>query len=197
MTVIKMKATAALRGFISQDATRKLCRKAIVNTINLRDNSAAPRYGCHMRLLTCTVALLFVVPVLTASDAPNESDKILQLESEWCGAFQRGDAAAIAAALADDYTLTDSRGVITTKADDLEDAKTGKMHYDIFENEDMKVRTYGGATAIVTGKTKVKGTAEGKPVDVLVQFTDTLVKIDGRWRLVAGHVSRLRNEAAR
>ena len=56
----------------------------------------------------------------------------------------------------------------------------------------MKARVYGGQTAIVTGKTKVKGNPQGKPIDIVVQFTDTFVKQSGRWRLAAGHVSRLK-----
>jgi hypothetical protein len=56
----------------------------------------------------------------------------------------------------------------------------------------MKVRIYGDHTAIVTGKTKIKGNAQGKAMDIIVQFTDTFVKQSDRWRLAAGHVSRLK-----
>ena len=58
-----------------------------------------------------------------------------------------------------------------------------------FENYDMKVRLYGDSTAVVTGRTKLKGVYNGKPIDKVVQFTDTLVKQNGHWRLAAGHVS--------
>jgi hypothetical protein len=61
----------------------------------------------------------------------------------------------------------------------------------VFENYDMKARLYGDNTAVVLGKTRVKGTAEGKPFDRVVQFTDTLIKRHERWQLAAGHVSRL------
>jgi hypothetical protein len=55
----------------------------------------------------------------------------------------------------------------------------------------MLVRLYGDDTAIVLGKTHVKGTADDKPFDRVVQFTDTLIKRDGRWQLAAGQISRL------
>jgi hypothetical protein len=61
----------------------------------------------------------------------------------------------------------------------------------MFENYDMNARLHGDDTAIVLGKTRVKGTSEGKPFDRVVQFTDTLIKRDGRWQLAAGHVSRI------
>ncbi|OLC27333.1 MAG: hypothetical protein AUH91_03050, partial [Verrucomicrobia bacterium 13_1_40CM_4_54_4] len=115
-----------------------------------------------------------------------------QAERDGCAAYLRGKADKIANFLTDDYTLTNSKGKISTAADDIEDAKSGRVHYEVFENYDMKVRLYGGHTGIVTGKTKVKGTAEGKPIDIVVQFTDTFVKQGDQWRLAAGHVSRLK-----
>ena len=135
--------------------------------------------------LACVTAAL-------AERATDESAAVLQAERDGCVAYLRGDGDGIAKFLTDDYTLTTSKGEIITAADDIEAAKTGSVHYDVFENYDMKVRVYGAHTAIVTGKTKVKGRAQGKPLDIIVQFTDTLVKQNVRWRLAAGHVSRLK-----
>ena len=136
-------------------------------------------------------AFLCVAAVL-AQTPSDESAAVLQAERDGCVAYLRSDADNIAKFLTDDYTLTNSKGEITTAADDIEDARTGRVHYDVFENYDMKVRIYDDHTAVVTGKTKVKGNAQGKPIDIIVQFTDTFVKQSGRWRLAAGHVSRLK-----
>jgi ketosteroid isomerase-like protein len=132
------------------------------------------------------------VAAILAETPPDESAAVLQAERDGCVAYLRGDADKIANFLTDDYTLTNSKGEISTAADDIEDARSGRVHYDVFENYDMKARVYGGHTAIVTGRTKVKGNAQGKPIDIIVQFTDTFVKQSGRWRLAAGHVSRLK-----
>jgi hypothetical protein len=101
------------------------------------------------------------------------------------------DPAALERVLTADFTLTLSNGDVSTRADEINELRSGKVHYDVFENYDMKARLYGDNTAVVLGKTRVKGTAEGKPFDRVVQFTDTLIKRHGRWQLVAGHVSRL------
>ena len=132
------------------------------------------------------------VATVLVQAASDESAAVLQAEHDGCVAYLHGDADKIANFLTDDYTLTNSKGEITTAADDIEDAKRGRVHYDVFENYDMNVRIYDDHTAIVTGKTKVKGNAQGKPIDIIVQFTDTFVKQSGRWRLAAGHVSRLK-----
>lgn len=122
-----------------------------------------------------------------------EVEAVLAYERAACAAYQRNDAVAIDSLIADSYTLTDSKGVITTKADDLRDARNQAVTFTAFRNEDMKVRIYGNA-AIVTGRTIVQGrTRDGTDVDIEVQFTDTLIFSDGRWQLVAGQVARLKN----
>jgi hypothetical protein len=95
------------------------------------------------------------------------------------------------ALLTPDFTLTLSNGEVETRADQINQLHSGKVHYHVFENYDMLARLYGNDTAVVLGKTRVKGTADSKPFDRIVQFTDTLIKCDGRWQLAAGHVSRI------
>ncbi|MBJ6760415.1 nuclear transport factor 2 family protein [Myxococcaceae bacterium JPH2] len=133
------------------------------------------------------LSLLFTAPALAESA---EEKAILQVERDWCAAALRSDAAALEQLLLDDYTLTGSNGVITTKANDVTEAKQGDPKYEVFENRDMKVRVHGD-TAVVTGRTHVKGVSGGKAFSAVFQFTDTLVKVKGKWRPLAGHVSRI------
>src|SRR2546421_3736493 len=98
----------------------------------------------------------------------DESAAVLQAERDGCGAYLHGDADKIANFLTDDYMLTNSKGEISTAADDIEDARSGRVHYEVFENYDMKVRLYGGHTGIVTGKTKMKRNADWKTIDSVV-----------------------------
>jgi ketosteroid isomerase-like protein len=133
--------------------------------------------------------------MIFAAPADQIVEAVLQAERTGCKAYQDNDVEGVRRFLADDYTLTDSKGTVTTKQDDLDDFLKHRMHYSTFENRNMKVRLYPGV-AIVTGQTLVKGTAGKDPFDVEVQFTDTLVYLHGRWVLAAGHVSRLRKAKA-
>ena len=94
--------------------------------------------------------------------------------------------------MTEDFTLTASDGAITTRDDEINELKSGKVTYQIFENRDMKVRLYGDRTAVVTGRTVVKGVYEKTAIDAEFQFTDTLVWKDGRWRIAASHASRIK-----
>jgi ketosteroid isomerase-like protein len=141
---------------------------------------------------TATIILFVAVLVCRFSHAQTPAQQeVLQFERDACKAFVDADVAALERVLAPDFTLTLSNGEVSTRADEINELRTKKVHYDVFENYDMLARMYGDDMAVVLGKTRVKGTADGKPFDRIVQFTDTLIKRDGRWQLVAGHVSRI------
>jgi ketosteroid isomerase-like protein len=135
-------------------------------------------------------ALTFLASSLVFAQESDEANAVLQTERDLAAAYQRGDADGIAQGVMEDYTLTNSMGKITTRADDIDEARKNDPKYEIFENYDMKARVHGD-TAVVTGKTHTKGISGGKPFDLQFQFTDTFVKDGGRWRLLAGHVSKL------
>jgi ketosteroid isomerase-like protein len=141
--------------------------------------------------ITAVFALTFLagLPLVFAQEN-DVANALLQTERDLAAAYQRSDADGIAQGVMEDYTLTNSMGKITTRVDDIGEARKNDPKYEIFENYDMKVRLHGD-TAVVTGKTHTKGVSSGKPFDFQFQFTDTLVKDGGRWRLLAGHVSKL------
>src|SRR5689334_3187198 len=139
-----------------------------------------------------TLIALTVVSTCQFSGAQTTDERdVLHFERDACKAFLDADATALERVLTPDFTLTLSNGDVSTRADEINELHNGKVHYDVFENYDMLARLYGKDTAIVLGKTRVKGTADGKPFERVLQFTDTLVKRDGRWQLAAGHVSRI------
>ncbi|MEP6620741.1 MAG: nuclear transport factor 2 family protein [bacterium] len=147
--------------------------------------------------LLLAVAITVAAPSGTARQPaqkaqPQTQQSVLDAENDLCKGYESNDAAAVKRGLADDYTLTDSKGVITTKQDDIDDFVKHRVTYTTFRNKNMKVRLYPGV-AIVTGQTVVKGTAGSAKIDIEVQFTDTLVFQNGRWMLAAGHVSRLKS----
>ena len=146
--------------------------------------------GHNMR--AATLIILMVVLACRFSPAQTTAEQeVLQFERDACKAFLDADAAALERVLTPDFTLTLSNGEVSTRANEINELRRGKVRYDVFENYDMLARLYGDEVAVVLGKTRVKGTAGGKPFDRVVQFTDTLIKRDGRWQLAAGHVSRI------
>jgi hypothetical protein len=169
--------------------TKWIPRCPSLKSIQQKGSRARPEQY-NMKILTFIVLLVASVCRFSLAQTPAEKE-VLQFEHDACKAFLDADPAALERVLTADFTLTLSNGDVSTRADEINELRSGKVHYEIFENYDMLARLYGNTTAVVLGKTRVKGTANGKPFDRVVQFTDTLIKRDGRWQLAAGHVSRL------
>ena len=131
---------------------------------------------------------LLIVPFISLQ--AGDEDDVLRAEHELARCYQNSDAACIEQGVMEDYILINSRGKISTRADDLAEAKKGDPKYEIFENHDMKARVHGDS-AFVTGVTHTKGISGGQPFDAEFRFTDTFVKDRGRWRLFAGQAMKI------
>ena len=140
------------------------------------------RIGC------CAMVALLVARGALAAPADEERE-IRKVEAALCEAIRTGDAAAIGRLEDETYTLTNSKGEVTTRADDIADAKKG-IRYDEFRNHGQTVRLYGDA-AIVLGVTSVKGTSGDKPFAADFRFTDTYVRRADGWKIAASHATRL------
>lgn len=137
-------------------------------------------------------ALLSMFPLAIAPllGADGDVAAVLAAERAVCAAYQAGDATWLERHLDREFTLTSSRGVVTTRADEVAELRSGRTKYDVFRNHGSRVRFYGDA-AVVNGITSVKGESDGAPFEADFQFTDTYVKRDGEWVIVASHASRL------
>ena len=143
-----------------------------------------------MKTATLIIFLAALICRFSSAQMPAQQE-VLQFERDACKAFLDAEVSALERVLTPDFTLTLSNGDVSTRADEINELQSKKVHYDVFENYDMLARLYGNDMAVVLGKTRVKGTADGKPFDRVVQFTDTMIKRNGRWQLAAGHVSRI------
>jgi ketosteroid isomerase-like protein len=138
---------------------------------------------------TLVIAFLILSTWRLAMAQTAAQQEVLEFERDACKPFVDADVAGLERVLTPDFTLTLSNGEVNTRADEINELRSGKVHYEVFENFDMLARLYGDDTAIVLGKTRVKGKSDGKPFEHVVQFTDTVVRRDGRWQVAASHVS--------
>jgi hypothetical protein len=154
-----------------------------------------------LKFCPCLLVLVFASVLFTAGQAKNAGAQkptkteaeLIQLERDIGAANVRRDKAFFERIEADEFIFTDSAGGLTTKAEDVAglDKPAGEFKQVSYEPDDMKVRVYG-KTAVVTGRTTTKLQSKDREVINRSRFTDVFVKRDGRWQLVAGHSSRLR-----
>ena len=125
-----------------------------------------------------------------AKSATSAEDQIQKLEQDWAQATIKSGAAAVDQYEADDIVTTDPSGRVTDKAQDKTDLSSGDLKYQSMELSDMRVRVYGDS-AVAAGTNTLNGTYKGQDISGKYRFTDTWVKRNGKWQVVAGTAIRI------
>jgi ketosteroid isomerase-like protein len=139
------------------------------------------------------ICLALLSPCTVGADAPPPSpaaQEVMQVTQDACVAFLEADVAAAEALLAPGFTLVNSTAVVQTRDEVLAEIRNRDPVYSEFRNHSMSAQLFGDA-AIVQGITTVKGKSGGQSFAVNVRFTDTLIRRQGKWRLVVSHVTRI------
>ena len=124
------------------------------------------------------------------ADAASVKHELIGLEEAWAKALLTVDVTFLETILAEDYASTDDEGVVSTRAKELANLRSGDFKCAALKTENYTVRLYGD-TAIVTGRNTQSAQFKGKDVSGKFQWTDTWVKRGGRWLCVAGHGSKV------
>lgn len=132
------------------------------------------------------VFLLLAVGMAAAQSGDEE--KVVALENVWNQAELHLDAHAIESILTDNFVLTTFDGSVQSKAQYLASVRDKDYHPQILSSSNMKIHLYG-TTAIVTGEYHEKGMQKNKPFEHRGHFTDTWVKVDGKWLCAASQLT--------
>jgi ketosteroid isomerase-like protein len=133
----------------------------------------------------------------------SESEALKQLERDWSAATVRHDPSVVERLLADDYVGIDGRGIVSTKADEIQEATAPDptalappLRVLAEEMTDLAVRIYGDV-AIINGRTVQQTERAGVKGEVQFRRTTVWVKRGGRWQCVSFHGSRIQTPPAR
>ena len=143
--------------------------------------------------LACAIPYLSFgqdMPKTTAQ--PNDASvtkELLKLVNWRANALFLHKIAAAAQLMADDYTYIDDEGIMWTKAQWVEKMKSGSLAYKSLVS-DADARAYGD-TAVVIGQDTIKGQKDDRDVSGQYRWTDTWVKLEGQWKIVASHSSKI------
>lgn len=120
-------------------------------------------------------------------------EEVRKLEREWLDAYEQFDVKAMDRIVADDFAITFPNGSIQTKPQLMASIKAPRKpdapSYRFF-TESVRSRSYGD-TVILSGTIVTETRRDGKPVQERSSYTDTYVKQNGRWQVVASHLSNV------
>jgi ketosteroid isomerase-like protein len=149
-----------------------------------------------MKPLLLAALISFIALPLALSQTPSSTDnKTAEQEvraaiEQYRTALTKRDAATLEKIWADDYTFINGKGAVLTKAQRLENLKSGSTTLDsINEEEEIKVRVYGGDTAVAISRVTIKGQYSGKQSSGQYRSSHTWARTPSGWQLICNQLS--------
>jgi ketosteroid isomerase-like protein len=117
-----------------------------------------------------------------------DEQALIKSQHDWAKARIKGDSSYTRRLEAENCTVVWPDGSIVNKREDLK-SMTGDIDFTEFQIDDLQLRLYGD-TGIVVGQGTIKA-HEGKQNLLGGKFvwTDTFIKQDGTWKVVASQVT--------
>jgi hypothetical protein len=112
-------------------------------------------------------------------------EEVLKVEDERNEALLKGDVAVLDRIFDDDFAYTSANGQTRTKAQLLDDIRSGNLKYNSLNHADVHVRAYGSA-AFLSGRSVSTYVYMGKAGGGAPRrYMNVYFKLNGQWRLVA------------
>ena len=153
-----------------------------------------------MKYILSIVLLIILAASLTHAQAERKATpatriaerQLIELERQLSDALVRQDAAVLDRLWSNDLVFTFPSGKVSNKAQRLAGQKpSAQPSESTNSNDQVKVYLYGN-TAVVTVLSTWKGKAGTQEYSDQYQTTHVWVKQQGRWQLVAAHVSQVK-----
>lgn len=145
------------------------------------------------RLILIALFALVLITGCGSVFAQNDPrQEVQKLERAWLDAYEQHDAKAMETIVADDFTITFPDGSMQTKPQimaGLRSPRPADGRSMKFRTEEVQPRAYGDVVILV-GIVVTEYQRDSKTVSESRQrYTDTYVKRNGRWQVVASHLS--------
>lgn len=127
--------------------------------------------------------LMIVTLAMAALASPMETE-LEALVQQTMEAYLKGDTAFLESTIADEATIINSDGTISSKRRDLSELAKKNTLFDSLEMTDVKVRMLGENHALVTGVSKGAGTYMGEKFDLSTRDVICFEKHGGKWRCI-------------
>jgi uncharacterized protein (TIGR02246 family) len=135
-----------------------------------------------------------IAGLATAGFGASADTELKAIEQQWLDAYMKSDAAFIKNLEAEDYTIVEPDGTVTTKAEDVKSVTDKKFVLKSATMSDYKCRMLGDNHAVVTAALKMSGSDEGKEFSGDYRALDVFEKKDGKWMAVSSQLTKIKKE---
>jgi ketosteroid isomerase-like protein len=130
-----------------------------------------------------------VSSVAIAADKAADIATLTRLSNDWDKAIVAKDEKAIANNMAEDFRQIDGYGNLETKQSFVKGIVDPKLTINPYTVEEFDVRLYGD-TALLSGRSHLTGTYEGKAFESNYRYIDIYVRRNGAWKIVSVQITK-------
>jgi ketosteroid isomerase-like protein len=140
------------------------------------------------------ITLVMAVSLASAAFGAGADAELKAIEQQWLDAYMKSDPAFIKALEAEDYSIIEPDGAVSTKAQDVKSTTDKTFVLKSATMSDFKCRMLGDNAAVVTCMLKMSGTDDGKEFSGDYRGTDVFEKKNGKWMAVASQLTKVAKE---
>lgn len=122
------------------------------------------------------------------ADRTEAESELRRANADYDRAIVTGDAAALDAILADDYSYVTAEGEVRDKVTQIAALTSGQMQIMSAGSEDVAIRWIGD-DALMIGRFPARVRSGGRTVQIDERYSALWSREDGRWRLRHEHAS--------
>ena len=140
---------------------------------------------------TTLITFMMVLGLVTAAFGAGAEAELKALSQQWLDAYLKGDPSFLKNTEAEDYTITEPDGTVSTKADDIKSVTDKKFVLKSATITDFKCRMVGDNVAVTTATLKLSGSEDGQEFSGEYRSLDVFEKKDGKWMAVASQMTKI------
>jgi len=120
----------------------------------------------------------------------NDEQEILRMFEDGDRALIAGDVEELSRIFADDYVQYDESGNTSTKAEVIDNLRSGNIRYVSMASTGRRIRVLRDDVAIVHGSEDDVVEQGGRRFPVLYVYMDVVMMRGGRWQIVGSQLAR-------
>ncbi len=143
---------------------------------------------------TTLITLLMVLGLATVGFGAGADAELKTIEQQWLDAYMKSDPSFIKNLEADDYSIIEPDGAVSTKDMDVKSVTNKTFVLKSATMSDFKCRMIGENVAVVTAMMKMSGSDDGKEFSGDFRGIDVFEKKNGKWMAVASQLTKVESE---
>jgi ketosteroid isomerase-like protein len=142
-----------------------------------------------MKRILCLIAVTILIGGSLSAQTSDES--VMKAVTEYDGAWNKKDAAAVGRMLADDYVYFTSTGGLTTRKSTLDFLASPDYKLAFVERSEIKLISRSENIAIVSSRWKGRGTYRKEEINDDQRCGLIFVRQSNRWKLLSEHCTQI------